>query len=339
MSHHHDHAHPTVSARPMSRRVMLQTLAASSVAVGIGAIAAPAASAASALGVKAAAPTVASGKRLVPVNRIGIQLYTIRDKVSSLGFRAVFEELGRIGYSEIEFAGYTQGQNGAITPSQLRQMLDDNGLRAVGSHVNLNAGNIDEQLEIAHVLGTPHLGQGGPIAGGYGGPVAKAQWTAAIDEWNAMGAKAKAAGIKLYSHNHAQEWGFTSDTNERVYDLLWDGFDPDLVFFEMDVYWAHVGRHLYPGFEPIDYIRRDPRRFPILHLKDGKLNPSSANGYDIVEFGAGNIDYGAFLSSLRDRGQRYGVFEQDNASTVPTDPGDSLANADRSYARIAALRG
>lgn len=340
MSHHHDHAHPTVSAQPMSRRTLLKALAASSVAVGIGAAAAPAASAASAFGTKAALPTVTTGKRLVPVNRIGIQLYTIRDKVSSLGFRAVFEELANIGYSEVEFAGYTQGQNGAITPAQIRQLLDDNGLRAVGAHVNLNAGNIDAQLEIANVIGMPHLGQGGPIAGGYGGPLPKEQWTTAIAAWNAMGAKAKAAGIKLYAHNHAQEWNFTTDTNERVYDLLWDGFDPDLVFFEMDVYWAHVGKYLYPGVEPIDYIKRDPRRFPILHLKDGKTNTASTNGYDIVEFGAGNIDYTAFLSVLRDRGQRYGVFEQDNASTVPLNPGgNSLANADRSYDKIAALRG
>lgn len=342
MSHHHDHAHPTVPDRPMSRRTLLKALAASSVAIGIGAAAMPAAASAStALGARAAAaaPPVSAGKRLVPVNRIGIQLFTVRDKVSSLGFRAVFEELARIGYSEIEFAGYTQGNVGAITPQEIRQLLDDNGLRATGAHVNLTPANIDQQLEIAHVLGMPHLGQGGPIAGGYGGPLAKDAWMQAIGTWNQMGEKGRAAGIKLYLHNHAQEWGFTTDTNERIYDLYWANLNPETVFFEMDVYWAHVGKHLYPGFEPIDYIKRDPRRFPILHLKDGKLNPSSANGYDIVEFGAGNIDYTAFLSQLRDRGQRFGMFEQDNASTVPVNPGDSLANADRSYDNIAALRG
>lgn len=342
MSHHHDHAHPTVPDRPMSRRTLLKALAASSVAVGIGAVAAPAASASTAFGARAAAaPPVSAGKRLVPVNRIGIQLYTVRDKVSSLGFRAVFEELANMGYSEIEFAGYTQGSVGAITPQQIRQLLDDNGLRAAGSHVNLNPDNIDQQLEIAHILGTPHLGQGGPIAGGYGGPVAKDAWVSAIETWNGMGAKAKASGIKLYAHNHAQEFGFTTDTGERVYDLLWNGFDRESVFFEMDVYWAHVGKHLYPGFEPIDYVKRDPRRFPILHLKDGKLNPDNPNGYDIIEFGAGNIDYTAFLSQLRDRGQRYGMFEQDNAATsaVGGNALDSLGNADRSYDNIASLRG
>ena len=339
MSSHH---HPTVSAKPMTRRNLLKALAASSVAVGVGAARGP--SAANALGGALPTAVAPSGgrNRLVPVNRIGIQLYTVRDKVSSLGFRAVFEELADIGYSEIEFAGYTQGSVGAITVPEIRQLLDDNGLRAVGAHVNLTPANIDAEIEKALALGMPHLGQGGPIAGGYGGPIPKAQWLQACETWNQMGEKARAAGLKLYSHNHAQEWAFTSDDpNQRVYDLLWDNLDPELVFFEMDVYWAYVGRHLYPGFEPIDYVTRDPRRFPILHLKDGKTNESSGNGYDIIEFGAGDIPYQAFLSQLRDRGQRFGLYEQDNAATV-AEPGNalnSLGNARRSYGEISSLRG
>ncbi|MEV7962485.1 TIM barrel protein [Oerskovia paurometabola] len=331
----HEHHHESIPARPMSRRNLLKALAASTVAVGVGAALGP--TAASALGSVAAAPS--SGRnRLVPVNRIGIQLYTVRDKVSQLGFRAVLEELADIGYSEIEFAGYTQGQVGAITPTEIRQILDDNGLRAVGSHVNLNPNNIDAEIEKALILGMPHLGQGGPI----NGTNTVAAWTAAAQTWNAMGEKAKAAGLKLYAHNHDGEFRFTSDDpSRRVYDLLWDEFDPSLVFFEMDVYWAHVGQYKYPGFEPIEYIKRDPRRFPMLHLKDGKANPSSANGYDIIEFGAGSIDYQSFLSQLRTRGQHFGLYEQDNASSVaePPNPLNSLGNARRSYTSIYGLRG
>ena len=343
MRHQHDQAHPTVSAKPMSRRSLLKALAASSVTIGAGAaLVGP--SAASALGVApAAVPTVSNGARLVPINRIGIQLFSIRDKVSSLGFRAVFEELASFGYSEIEFAGYTQGQIGAITPAQIRQLLDDNGLRAVGSHTNLNPNNIDAQLETANILGMSHLGQGGAIASGR----TDAAWVTAAQTWNQMGVKAKAAGITLYTHTHNGEWNWTTDatganTNRRVYDLLWDEFDPSLVAFEMDIYWAYVGRHQFPGFEPVDYLKRDPRRFPLVHLKDGKLNGASANGYDIIEFGAGNIPYQDILTQLRNnRGQRFGLWEQDNASSTAAggNPVNSLGNAARSYEQIASLRG
>jgi sugar phosphate isomerase/epimerase len=337
MSHHHDHAHPTVSAKPMSRRSLLKALAASSVAVGAGAVMAPTAASAINGSAAAAVPTVSGGARLVPINRIGIQLFSVRDKVSSLGFRAVFEELSRIGYSEIEFAGYTQGQVGAITPTEIRQLLDDNGLRAAGSHVNLNLNNIDQQLEIAQILGLPNLGQGGAVASGR----TSAAWLTAANNWNIMGEKAKAAGIKLYMHNHAGEFNFTTDTNQRIYDLMWENVQRDLAYFQMDVYWAHVGAYLYPGFKPIDYIKRDPRRFPFLHLKDGKLNPASSNGYDIIEFGEGNINYAEFLGALRDKGQRYTSWEQDNAGStaVAPNPVNSFGNAERSYQKIAALRG
>lgn len=328
--HHH---HGSITAQPMSRRSLMTALAASTVAVGVGAgaLAAPA----------SAAPAPSSGRtRLVPINRIGIQLYSVRDKVSSLGFRAVFEELGRIGYSEIEFAGYTQGNVGAITPEQIRQLLDDNGLRAVGSHVstNLLRSELGRQIEIAQILGTPHLGTGNAptnvntVAG----------YLAAAEEWNGWGQQVSAAGMKLYQHNHAGEFAFAQDDpSKRLYDLFYDNTDPRHVYLEMDVYWAYVGRKLYPGFEPIDYVTRNPRRYPILHLKDGRTNNATTHGFDIVEFGAGDLPYQAFLSQLRDRGQRYGVWEQDTAPTLAEAPNpvNSLGNAARSYDAIEALRG
>lgn len=323
--------------RNINRRSLLKGLAASTVAVGLGtALASPTAAAGLA---RAAAPS-GGRNRLVPVNRIGIQLFSIRDKVSSLGFRAVFEELAAQGYSEIEFAGYTQGNVGAITPAQIRQLLDDNGLRAVGSHVSLNALRTDlaNQIDIAKMLGLPHLG----TANAPSNTRTVEAYKAAAAEFNTWGPQVSAAGMKLYQHNHQNEFAFATDQPAvRLYDVFLENTDPAHVYLEMDVYWAFVGKHLYPGFEPIDYVSAHPRRYPLLHLKDGKINPAAANGYDIIEFGAGDLPYQQFLSVLRDRGQRFGIWEQDNASTsaVPPNPLNSLGNAARSYDAIEALRG
>ncbi len=332
------HQHASISAKPMSRRSLMKALAASTVAVGLGAALGPSAGALQP-GLATAAPS-GGRNRLVPLNRIGIQLFTIRDKVSSLGFRAVFEELARIGYSEVEFAGYTQGNVGPITPAEIRQLLDDNGLRAVGTHVgtNLFRDDLDNQIEIAHTLGMPHLGTGNAPTN----VATKEGYLAAAAEWNGWGERVRAAGLKIYQHNHDGEFRFDPvDPSVRLYDVFYDNTDPDLVFLEMDIYWAYVGQHKYPGFEPIDYITRNPRRYPLLHLKDGKANEASANGYDIIEFGAGDLPYQDFLSQLRARGQHFGLYEQDNAGStaVPPNPVDSLGNADRSYAAIAGLRG
>jgi sugar phosphate isomerase/epimerase len=327
-----------MSNSQMTRRSLIKALATSTVAVGLGAAAAPAAGAAT---VPAAGPLAAAGNgRLIPPGKIGIQLYSIRDKVSSLGFRVVFEQLADIGYSEIEFAGYNQGQVGAITPEEIRQLLDDNGLSAVGSHVSLNAlrNDLPRQLEIANILGMPHVG----TANAPTNVNTVAGYLAAAEEFNAWGAQANAAGLKLYQHNHAGEFAFATDQPDvRLYDVFFDNTDPRAVFLEMDVYWAFVGQYRFPGFEPIDYVRNNPHRYPLLHLKDGARNEANPNGFDIIEFDAGDLPYREFLRATKARGTRYGIWEQDNAPTtaVPPNPVDSFGNAERSYAALLGLRG
>ena len=283
--------------------------------------------------------TAARGRVLVPPGNIGIQLYSIRDKVSSLGFRAVFERLSAMGYAEVEFAGYTQGQVGAITPQEIRQLLDDNGLRAVGSHRGIAdfANNMEQELDIAQILGAEHIG----TAQAPTNTRTVAGYLAAAEQFNGFGAAASARGLKFYQHNHDGEFSFaTDDPAVRLYDVFYDNTDPATVFLEMDVYWAFVGQHRYPGFEPVDYVKRNPHRYPLLHLKDGEVNPENPAGYDMVEFGIGDLPYKEFLSALAGGGKRHGIWEQDNAASVaaPGYPIDSFGNAQRSYVEIRSLR-
>ena len=124
--------------------------------VGVAAAAALGTRASTALGTGESGEAF-SDPKILPPDRIGIQLYTVRDQVSSVGFKTVFETLAAIGYKGIEFAGYTQG-NGAITFPQIRTLMDDNGLVGIGSHVSPNAGNIDQLLDQAEILGLPYIG-------------------------------------------------------------------------------------------------------------------------------------------------------------------------------------
>ncbi len=319
------------SRTELDRRTFLR-LAGSTVAVGAAAVTSTAATA-------SAVSAAGGGRRFVPPGKLGIQLYSIRDKVSSLGFRAVFERLSTLGYREVEFAGYTQGAVGAITPAEIRTLLDDNGLVAVGSHRSISdfARSMEAELDIAETLGMAHVGTanaptGDRTVGGY---------LAAAEQFNAFGAAAAARGLKFYQHNHQHEFGFaTDDPSTRLYDVFLENTDPAAVYLEMDVFWAFVGRHLYPGFEPVEYVLAHRDRYPMFHLKDGRVNPQSSNGYDIVEFGVGDLDYQAFLGALAGSGRQHGIWEQDNASTVaePPFPVDSFGNAERSADAILALR-
>ncbi|WP_327123094.1 MULTISPECIES: sugar phosphate isomerase/epimerase [unclassified Streptomyces] len=295
--------------------------------------------AASVTGAAATSAAAASSTLSIPKDRIGIQLYSIRDKVSSLGFAVVLAELARIGYQEIEFAGYTQSTSilgRQITLPEIRTLLDDHGLRAVGSHVGIGnlRTNLQGELDAAQILGMPHVG----TANAPSNVNTVAAYRAAADEFNAWGAAATARGLKLYQHNHSGEFAFATDQpSVRLYDVFLKNTDPRHVYLELDIYWAYVGQYRWPGFDPAAYVRNQPYRYPLFHMKDGDANAANANGYDIVEFGAGDLPYEKFIRDIGPRASHVGIWEQDTApNTLPNPPG-SLGAAERSFTALKGL--
>ncbi|MEU1403207.1 sugar phosphate isomerase/epimerase family protein [Streptomyces sp. NPDC005728] len=362
----------------IGRRSFLSTCTA----VAAGAIAAPVLGASP---VQAAPRSGGTGRghALVPADKRGIILYTVRDAIgrdplsTSLpsGFRAVFEQLADFGYRQVEFAGYGQHANapgGASLESEagarlLRRWLDDNGLRAQGNHGfipgpwPLTTPDLDtfkRHLEIANILGMAHMGTGAdPTSSPY-----KADWDVAADKWHALGALARRAGLKLYTHNHDAAYDFlldggpldaqgrpTRSSGIRKLEYFLSVTDPRLVWLEMDVFWAHVAQYKFRTytahdgstktnvFDPAGPVTRHNKRYPLFHAKDGVVNTANGMGYDMVPFGTGVIDYTTFFSRVGDRNYHNPMVEQDNAPSA-TDPGQSLENAAIGYRNLAALR-
>jgi sugar phosphate isomerase/epimerase len=276
------------------------------------------------------------GDRLLPRNRLGIQLFTIRDKVSTLGFEAVFRELSRMGYAEVEFAGYNQGSGlPPITVQEIRRLLDRFGLRGVGSHVGLTQfrDNLTRVLDDAEVLGLRYIGTANAPDALFppaerGTPEA---YSRAAEFFNTFGEAARDRGMKFYQHNHAGEFAIVNGT--RLWDVTIAETDPDLVFFEFDIFWAYVGQFLHGGFDPIAYVKAQPDRFPLYHVKDG-VRSSSPNGYSFVDVGDGVHDFRRFFETVGVRGHHY-IVERDDA---PTNPAGSFSTAERSLAYLRSLR-
>jgi sugar phosphate isomerase/epimerase len=353
-------------------------------AVAAGAIAAPVLGAAPVQAAPATGtPGKAKGHLLVPEDKRGIILYTVRDATGRdplstnlpSGFRAVFEQLARFGYRQVEFAGYRQHANapgGANLETVegarlLRRWLDDYGLRAQGNHGfippswPLTTADLDtfkKHLEIANILGMGHMGTGGdPTGSSY-----RADWDVAADKWNAMGEIARRAGIKLYTHNHDAAYGFlldggplddrgrpTRSSGIRKLEYFLSVTDPKLVWLEMDIYWAHVAQYKFRTytdhdgavrqdiFDPAALVAAHNKRYPLFHAKDGVINTTNGQGYDMVPFGTGVIDYTTFFSRVGHRNYHNPMVEQDNAPSS-TDPAQSLEHARIGYRNMAALR-
>jgi sugar phosphate isomerase/epimerase len=293
----------------LDRRRFLSTCTA----VAAGAIAAPVLGAApvhAAAAAPAAEPT-GTGHALVPADRRGIILYTVRDAIGRdplstplpSGFRAVFEQLARFGYRQVEFAGYGQHANapgGASLESVagaklLRGWLDEFGLRAPGNHGfippswPLTTADLDtfkKHLEIAGILGMAHMGTGGDPTSS----AVKADWDVAAEKWNTLGEIARRAGIKLYTHNHDSAYDFlldrgpldaqgrpTRSSGIRKLEYFLTVTDPQLVWLEMDVFWAHVAQYKFRTytahdgstqtriFDPAGLVERYDKRYPLFH--------------------------------------------------------------------------
>lgn len=325
-------------------------------------------------GTAACADTGSANGTTVPPGKRGIQLYTVRDVVSRApnpaagiggGFQYVFEQLAAMGYHEVEFAGYNQSTTilgRQITPAEIRQLLDDNGLVGNGSHIGFNFTNpaaFEAQLDTAQVLGLPHLGTASiPTNSRY-----KPDWEIAAANFTDFGTRAAARGIKLYQHNHHAEYNFLLDAGPlddlgrpirssglRALDYFFTLVDPALVYFEMDIYWGYVAQFRYKSYVDADGVTREsvydplatvaaaPERFPLFHVKDG-VPAATADGYTFVPVGQGVLPLHEFLDSVGMKGYHHPNYEQDNAPGGAAAPQQSLQCAAFSYETIASWRG
>ena len=260
-----------------------------------------------------AGPAIASQEsNTTEAHRAGLQLYTIRELMGE-DLPAALALVADIGYRFVEFAGYFDYQ-----PAEIRCLLDDLGLKAPAAHVGQTdlEGNIEMLIETASVLGHNYIVLGGLHR------VDRTSLDAyrrAADKFNSWGEAARRNGIRFAYHNHAFEF---DDMDGRLpYDVLLERTDPELVDFELDLYWLRAGRK-----DPLEYFERFNGRFPLWHIKD-----MDAAG-EMTDVGDGLIDFAAIFDHAAEAGLQYGFVEHDR----PTDPAATITRSFRALERLGA---
>jgi len=245
------------------------------------------------------------------LKKIGVQLYTVRDALKA-DFDGTLRKVAAIGYQEVEFAGYM-----GRTPAQVKASLKAAKLAAPSAHLDLESLEQDwaPTVDAARTIGIEYL------------VVAwiDAARRASIEDYkriagtfNRLGKQAKAAGFRFGYHNHAFE--MASMDGQVPYDVLLENTDPELVCFEMDLYWTVDG-----GKNPLTYFAKYPGRFPLVHVKD-----RTAQG-KMADVGAGVIDWAAIFAHRNQAGIKHEFVEHD-------EPADPFASIAASYAYLRALR-
>ena len=305
------------SAYQLSRRGALR---AGAVAAAVGATG----------GLVAAAPATASersggGHGRVPRDRISIQLYTLRDQLA-IDLQGTLDALGRIGYTRVEHAGFV-----GRTAAQFKAALDAAGLRATSGHVGIpqpfDAATWQTALADAHTLGSRYIVH--PFFGvNDTGPIRdSATYRAFAHDLNRAGALAKRAGLKFGYHNHHFEFFRLDGGTHTGFDILTEETDPDLVHFEMDLFWVTRGAH-----DPVDLIHANRGRIRQFHVKDMNADGS------FEDAGQGLIDFARIFGHSREAGIAEYIIERDNAGTAPRVPADALTTAEVGYRYLAGLR-
>ncbi|MFD0419712.1 sugar phosphate isomerase/epimerase family protein [Streptomyces sp. NPDC127108] len=259
-----------------------------------------------------AAPAHRRPCRRIPRGGIGMHLYTMRTALAQ-DFPGTLQRLAAMGYATVGVSG-RHGHSAAT----IRHILDDVRLKAVLEHVAydvLRGPGLDQALTDLHTLGATW-----PVVPSLPGALhSPAGFREAAREFNRIGRAARDAGLgPVLFHNHGSDHAVVDGVN--LYDILVTETDPDLVAFELDVYWAVKG-----GADPGTYFTRHPSRFPALHVKD-----MAANG-DFADVGSGTLDFAAMFDHARRGGVRQWLVEHDN-------PADPFATAWNSYRYLAALR-
>ena len=245
-----------------------------------------------------------AGKRL---ERIGIQLYTVRDLMAR-DSAGTLDAIAGIGYDEVELAGFHDH-----TPAEVRAMLDNAGLTAPSAHISLDTmrSDAEETINAAEVVGFDYL---------------VLAWLApgereTLDDYrrhaelcNRFGERCRTAGIRFGYHNH--EFEFEMLDGRRPMDLLLAETDADLMQVELDLYWITLA-----GADPFEYFEKHPGRFPLCHVKDMAADRS------MVDVGSGVIDFASIFAESEQAGLRHYFVERDDAP-------DPMATAARSYAAL-----
>jgi sugar phosphate isomerase/epimerase len=259
------------------------------------------------------------------IERLGVQLYTVRDLMAK-DFEGTLAKVAGLGYKEVEFAGYYKQ-----SPQNVKAVLSRHGLTSPSTHIDyasLGEGFpavVEASATIGHrYIVNPFLDE----------DMRKQPdvWKRVAATFNRAGEISKKAQIQFAYHNHHFE--FVPVNGTMPYEVLLKECDSELVKMELDLCWITVA-----GQDPLTYFKRYPGRFPLVHVKGLKKLPDgpAPAPFDqaipnITDVGAADIiDWKRIFAASEQAGILHYFVEHDQ-------PPSPLASLQTSARYLSALR-
>lgn len=246
---------------------------------------------------------------------IGLQLYTFRNQIPK-DIPGMFEKISKMGIRELEGGG-TYG----LSVDSFKTLLKKNNLKIV----SVGAGFKDLDSNVQAVISNAKTFNAGYVT---------CTWIPhekdftidhakkAVEVFNRAGKLLKENGIALVYHPHGYEFG--SYEGGTVFDYMAKNMNPADANFEMDVFWIK-----HPGQDPVALLKKYPKRFLLMHLKDRKPGtPGNQEGRADVEsnvvLGSGDVGIADIMREAPRAGVKH-YFIEDESSRSEQQVPESLA--------------
>lgn len=250
-----------------------------------------------------------SNKGLPYADTIGLQLYTLRFQLEE-DTPGTLAALKKMGYHQVELMDIRQNQE------QLK-IARDLGLAVNSSFFNWTAitGRGENPESLDRVIETAEASKLAHLVFGY---IPKEDrgtiddYLRIIEGLNKAGEQCQAAGMQLCYHHHSFEFGPIE--GQVPFELLIEKLDPNLVKFELDVFWASIG-----GYDPLALMDRLQGRIRLLHLKDKKTGAADEFDESVIphdvykELGQGEIEMTAIIDKAVALNVEHCFVEQDRS--------------------------
>jgi sugar phosphate isomerase/epimerase len=237
--------------------------------------------------------------------QVGLQLYSLREQFKK-DVPGTMAKVKGWGLKIVEVPS-TYG----LSAEDFKKVLGQNGLAAISVGADYKDLQTDPMkvVQLARALGAtyvmcawiPHKGDDFTFDDA----------RKAVEVFNTAGKLLKENNLSLCYHPHGYE--FRPYQGGTLFDYLVKGLDAQYVNFEMDVFWIK-----HPGRDPVALLKKYPKRFPLLHLKDRKSGtPNSQSGTVDVEtnvvLGDGDVGIAAIMRAAKETGVKYAFIEDESS--------------------------
>lgn len=240
--------------------------------------------------------TGTSTAEAVTTKPFGLQLYSLRDDFPK-DPKGVLAKVASYGYKQVESFEGLQGMFWGMTNKEFKAYMDELGMEIVASHCDID-NDFERKAAEAAEIGMKYL-----ICPWRNQETLEGYQRAAAD-FNAKGEICKSNGIRFAYHNHA--YTFTKFEGDGMYpqDIFMNETDPELVDFEMDMYWVVTA-----GEDPVAWCERYQGRFKLGHVKDRIAGTNEAEA--TCTLGTGMIDYTTIIPAVQKAGMEHLIVEQE----------------------------